>query len=85
MKTIAKAALCVLALASLGMAATPANAQPSFGFSFGPGPYYGGSYYSDPCYGPYVYRPYYCYRPAPAYGYYARPYYYEPRYAYRGR
>ena len=90
MKTIAKAALGALALASLGMAsATPANAQTSFGFSFGTSPYYGG-YYSNPCYEPYGYRPYYCYRPAPAYGYY-RPYYrpygyygYRDRY-YRGR
>ena len=38
MKTIAKAALGALALASIGaIAATPANAQASFGFSFGTG------------------------------------------------
>jgi hypothetical protein len=71
MKTILKAALGALALASVGaLAATPANAQ-SFGFSFG-APYNGG-YYSS-CYGPYRFRPAYCYRPGPAY-YYGRPYY----------
>jgi hypothetical protein len=93
MKTIGKAALGALALASLGLAsATPASAQTSFGFSFGTSPYYGGYYYSDPCYRPYPYRPGYCYRPvAPAYGYY-RPYYrpyayysYRDRYWDRGR
>jgi len=82
MKTIAKAALGALALASLGVAGTtPANAQ-SFGFSFGTGPAYGGYYYSDPCYGPYAYRPGYCYRPA--YRYY-RPYYRPYTYGYRDR
>ena len=92
MKTIAKAALGALALASLGVAGTtPASAQ-SFGFSFGTGPVYGGYYYSDPCYRPYPYRPAYCYQPAPVYGYY-RPYYrpyayyggYRDRYRDRGR
>ena len=76
---IAKAALGALALASVGaLAATPASAQ-SFGFSFGT-PYYGGGYYSS-CYGPYRFRPAYCFRPGPAY-YYGRPYY-RP-YAYYG-
>jgi len=88
MKTIVKAALGALALASLGAAAaTPANAASSFGFSFGTGPSYGGGYYADPCFGPYRYRPYYC-RPAPVYRYYDRPYYgrsyYRP-YGYRYR
>jgi hypothetical protein len=83
MKTIAKAALGALALASFGMAtAAPASAQ-SFGFSFGTGPYYGG-YYSNPCYEPYGYRPYYCYRPAPVYRSY-RPYYRPYAYNYRDR
>jgi hypothetical protein len=84
MKTITKAALGALALASLGaLAATPASAQ-SFGFSFGT-PYYGGGYYGGyyggrSCYGPYRFRPAYCFRPGPAY--YGRPYY-RP-YAYYG-
>jgi hypothetical protein len=88
MKTIATA-LGGLALVSLGaLAASPANAQASFGFSFGNGPVYGGYYsgYVDPCLRPYPYRPYYCgygYR-APAYGYYySRPYPY--RYSYGTR
>jgi hypothetical protein len=86
MRTIAKAGLGALALASLGAIATaPANAQ-SFGFSFGTGPVYGGYYngYSDsPCYRPYPYRPYYCDRRyiAPAYGY---GYGYAPRAYYGG-
>jgi hypothetical protein len=87
MKTIAKAALGALALASLGAAATtPANAQSSFGFSFGTGPYYGGAYYADPCFRPYRFRPGYCFRGPRAYGYYGRPYY-RPyvRYGYRDR
>ena len=87
MKTIAKAALGALALASLGLVApTPANAASSFGFSFGTGPYYGGSYYGgyydNPCLRPYRFQPAYCFRRAPAYGYYGRPYY-RP-YAYYG-
>jgi hypothetical protein len=93
MRTIAKAALGGLALVSLGaLAASPANAQASFGFSFGTGPVYGGNYsgYMDPCLRPYPYRPYYCgygyVAPvAPIYGYYyPRPYpyryYYGTRY-----
>ena len=85
MKTIAKAALGALALASFGaLAAAPANAE-SFGFSFGT-PYYGGYYdyggsYGGSCYGPYRFRPAYCYRPGPTY-YYGRPSY-RP-YAYYG-
>jgi hypothetical protein len=79
MKKIATAALGALALASVGaLAATPASAQ-SFGFSFGT-PYYAGGYYSS-CYGPYRFRPAYCFRPGPAY-YYGRPLY-RP-YAYYG-
>ena len=83
MKTIAKAALGALALASVGaLAATPANAQ-SFGFSFGT-PYYSDGYYSS-CYGPYRFRPAYCYLSGPGY-YYGRPYY-GPRayYGFRDR
>lgn len=84
MKTFAKAALGALALASLGVAAaTPADAAASFGFSFGTGPYYGGYYRADPCYRPYAYRPGYCFRPAPAYGYYYGRSYYRP-YGYHG-
>jgi len=93
MKTIAKATLGALALASLGaMTATPANAQASFGFSFGTGPVYGsynygyypgyyGGYYASPCAQPYRYRPAYCgytYR-RPGYTYY---YGYPSRYTY---
>ena len=87
MRKIAKAALGALALVSFGALAAPAaNAQASFGFSFGTGTVYGGyygsyydGYYGNPCYRPYPYRPYYCYR-APVYGYsfgyaYPRPYY----------
>jgi len=89
MKTIAKAAVGGLALMSLGaLAASPANAAASFGFSFGAGPAYGGYYsaYPDPCYRPYPYRPYYCGYSyvAPVYGYYSSPYpysyYYGARY-----
>ncbi len=88
MKTIAKAALGALALASLGaVASAPAEAATSFGFSIGPGPYFGGyyggyygDYYPDPCLRAYPYRPGFCYGPAPVYGYtYDRPYYYGPR------
>ena len=84
MKTFAKAAFGALALASVGaLAATPANAAASFGFSFG-SPYYGGGYYDGyyrGCYGPSRFQPAYCFRPGPAY-YYGRPYY-RP-YAYYG-
>jgi hypothetical protein len=79
MKTMAKAALGALALAALGAGTTgPANAQTSFGFSFGSGPYYGdyrSGYYGNPCYRPYRFRPAYCFRRGPGYGYYARPAY----------
>jgi hypothetical protein len=84
MRTILKAGLGALTLASLGViAAAPANAASSFGFSFGTGPVYGGyydPYYDSPCYRPYPYRPYYCDRTyAPgfvySYGYAPRPYY----------
>jgi hypothetical protein len=91
MQTIAKAALGGLALVSLGaLAASPANAAASFGFSFGTGPVYGGYYsgYADPCYRPYPYRPYYCGYPyvAPAYGYYySSPYPYQYYYGTRDR
>jgi len=80
MRTIAKAAFGALALASLGaMTTTPADAQVSFGLSFGaPG-------YRNACFRPYAYRPAYCfrhwrpaYRPY-AYGYYERPYAYGYR------
>jgi hypothetical protein len=47
MKTITKAAFGALALAALGAgASSPANAAASFGFSFGPEPYYRGAYYA---------------------------------------
>jgi hypothetical protein len=84
MRTIAKAGLGALALASFGViAAAPANAASSFGFSLGTGPVYGGyydPYYDSPCYRPYPYRPYYCdrsYTPGfvYSYGYAPRPYY----------
>lgn len=83
MRTLVKAALGALALASVGATttATPANAQAYFGFSLGV-PYYNGyygGYYGRPYYRPY-YRPYRSYyRP-----YYYRPYrsFYRP---YRGR
>jgi hypothetical protein len=83
MKIITKAALGGFALIALGAAgSTPADAA-SFGFSFGPGPYYGGAYYADPCFRPYRFRPGYCLRPAPYYGYYGRPYWRPGYYGHR--
>ena len=76
MNTITKAALGALTLASVGvLTAAPANAQASFGFSFGSGPYYGGAYYADPCLRPYRFQPAYCYRGLDYRYYYGRPYY----------
>jgi hypothetical protein len=68
MRTIAKAVLGALALASAGaMVATPANARgPHVGFSIGVGPYYPAPYYGYD----YPYRPYYGYGyDYPYYGY----------------
>ena len=81
MRTIVIVGVSALAWASLGaIAAAPANAASSFGFSFWTGPVYDGyydGYYDSPCYRPYPYRPYYCVRYAApyAYGYAPWPYY----------
>jgi len=59
MRTIVKAVIGALALASAGaMVSTPANARgPHVGFSIGVGPVYGG-YYDPYYYSPYPYYPY---------------------------
>ena len=80
MKTVTKAVLGALALASIGaIAAEPASAQRWYGGGYYGGYYpgfYGGYRYRNPCLRPLRFRPGYCFRAYRPYAYgYGRPYF----------